>query len=59
MSMTAGLNKEDMTCWCPACGEIVEVYEDDLDSIVDDGHPEYWVHCPHCHQGFYVSEDYN
>ena len=57
--MTAGLNKEDMTCWCPACGEIVEVYEDDLDSVFDDGHPEYWVHCPNCHQGFYVSEDYN
>jgi len=59
MSMTAGLNAEEMICWCPACGEIVEVYEDDLDSIMDDGHPEYWVRCPNCHQGFYVSEDYN
>lgn len=57
--MTAGLNKEDMTCWCPACGEIVDVEEDDLDSIMDDGHPEYWVRCPYCHQSFYVSEDYN
>lgn len=59
MSMTAGLNKEDMICWCPACGEYVDVDEDDLDSILDDGHPEYWVHCPNCHQDFYVSEDYN
>jgi len=59
MSMVAGLNKEDMTCRCPSCGEIVEVYEDDLDSIMDDGRPEYWINCPHCHQGFYVSEDYN
>ena len=59
MSMTAGLHKEDMTCWCPACGEIVDVDDDEIDVYDEDGIPEYWVRCPYCHQSFYVSDAYN
>ena len=57
--MTAGLNKEDMTCWCPACGDIVDVEEDDFEGDYVFEYPEYDVTCPHCHQLFYVSEGYN
>ena len=59
MSLTAGLNKEDMTCWCPACGDIVDVEEDDFEGNYVFEYPEYDVICPRCHQMFYVSEGYN
>jgi Zn finger protein HypA/HybF involved in hydrogenase expression len=59
MSLVAGLNKEDMTCWCPACGDIVDVEEDDFEGDYVFEYPEYDVICPHCHQLFYVSEGYN
>ena len=59
MSMVAGLNKEEMTCWCPACGELVDVDNDEIDGYDENGIPEYLVYCPECHQGFYVSENYN
>ena len=59
MSMTAVLHKDDMTCWCPACGEYVYVNEDDIDEYDENGIPEYWVHCLECGQNFYVSEKYN
>ena len=57
MSMVANLNEDDMTC-CPACGEYIEVYEDDLDEYDEDGIPEYWVICPECYQSFYASKKY-
>lgn len=59
MSLVAGLNKEDMTCWCPACGNIVDVEEDDFEGDYVFEYPEYDVICPYCHQMFYVSEGYN
>lgn len=59
MSMVAGLNKEEMTCWCPACGELVNVNNGEIVEYDESGIPEYWVHCPECHQEFYVSENYN
>lgn len=58
MSMTANLNNEEMTCWCPACGEITDIYEDDLVGILPDGEKEYWVCCPECGQSFYASKSY-
>lgn len=59
MSLVAGLNKEDMICWCPACGEIVDVEEDAFEGDYVFEYKEYDVICPHCHQSFYVSEGYN
>lgn len=48
-----------MKCWCPACGECVDVYEEDLNCVLPDFQPEYEVVCPECGQSFYVSEDYD
>ena len=59
MSLVAGLNKEDMTCWCPACGDIVDVEEDDFEGNYVFEYKEYDVICHRCHQMFYVSEGYN
>ena len=56
--MTTNLNNEEMTCWCPACGNIMDVYEDDLVGILPDGEKEYWVCCPECGQSFYTSKSY-
>lgn len=50
---------DDMKCWCPACGECVDVYEEDLNCVLPDFQPEYEVVCPECGQSFYVSEDYD
>ena len=58
MSMVASLNKDDMTCWCPACGEIVDVEESDFNGYMPDGDKEYYVVCPECHQSFYAAESY-
>jgi Zn finger protein HypA/HybF involved in hydrogenase expression len=57
--MIAGLNKEEMTCWCPSCGELVDVDNDEIVGYDENSIPEYWVYCPECHQSFYVSENYN
>jgi len=59
MSMVANLNKEEMTCWCPACGEIVDVDESDFNQVMDNGDKEYSVYCPFCGQNFYAAESYN
>jgi len=58
MSMVASLHEDD-TCWCPACGEIVEdvSIDGDLSGTVD-GYPEYYMECPDCGQSFYVSKAY-
>lgn len=58
MSMTAGLNTEEMCCWCPACGEIVDIDETDFNQMLDDSNKEYYVECPYCNQSFYASESY-
>jgi endogenous inhibitor of DNA gyrase (YacG/DUF329 family) len=48
-----------MKCWCPACGECVDVLEDDFWETLSSGKLEYYVDCPECGQSFYVSEDYD
>lgn len=60
MSMVSGLRGEpdDMWAWCPACGEIVYIDEDDFWQTLDDGNPEYEVTCV-CGQSFYVSKSYD
>ena len=56
--MVANLHDDD-TCWCPACGEIVEdISFDGEPSGTVDGKPEYYVVCPDCGQSFYASEAY-
>lgn len=59
MSMVASLHEDD-TCWCPACGEIVEDVSDDGEPSYDavDGETEYYIECPYCGQSFYVSKAY-
>ena len=64
MSMVAGLRKDvtdgECYCWCPSCGEELDVDISDPDfDILDDGNKEWLMYCPECHQGFYVSESYN
>ena len=61
MSLVSRLwhENEDMKCWCPACGEFVNVYEEDLNCVLPDFQPEYEAVCPKCSQSFYVSEDYD
>lgn len=62
MSMVANLWHDydgDMCCWCPACGEKVDIDEDDECGKLDDGNKEYFVYCPDCGQGFYASKSYN
>lgn len=58
MSMVANLHKDDMTCWCPACGEIVDVETTDYNGLMDNGDKEYYVVCPDCGQSFYAAESY-
>jgi len=57
--MTANLSDHD-TCWCPACGALIEdaTLGEDPDGTMDDGTPEYWLHCPECGQSFYASKSY-
>lgn len=45
-------------CWCPSCGELVYIDEDDYYQTLEDGHPEYFLYCPKCNQGFYASKSY-
>ena len=61
MSLVSRLwwENDDMKCWCPSCGECVDVWEDDFLQTLDSGNPEYCVDCPECGQSFYVSEDYD
>ena len=61
MSLVSRLwwENDDMKCWCPACGECVDVWEDEFWQTLDNGKPEYCVDCPECGQSFYVSEDYD
>ena len=61
MSLVSRLwwENEDMKCWCPSCGECVDVWDEDFWQMLDDGNPEYEVVCPECGQSFYVSENYN
>ena len=59
MSMAANLNKENMTCWCPACGEIVDIDDGDFNGMMDNGDKEYYLECPSCGQSFYAAESYN
>ena len=61
MSMVSRLwwENDDMKCWCPACGECVDVWEDDFNENLPSGKPEYFLYCPECGQSFYVSEDYD
>ena len=58
MSMVALLNKDEMICWCPACGELVDVDESDFNQIMSNGDKEYCVDCPRCGQSFYAAESY-
>ena len=55
--MVANLHK-DWTCWCPACGEIVDVDKSDFCGMMNNGDKEYFLYCPECGQGFYVAESY-
>lgn len=59
MSMVSNLNKEEMTCYCPACGELVDVDECDFYCVMDNGDKEYYVECPDCGQSFYAAESYD
>lgn len=59
MSMVANLNRENMTCWCPACGEIVDVDEGDFNAVMSNSDKEYYLECPNCGQSFYAAESYN
>jgi len=61
MSLVSRLwwENEDMKCWCPLCGECVDVWDEDFWQMLDDGNPEYEVVCPECGQSFYVSKNYN
>lgn len=60
MSMTAYLHKDNdgMYAYCPACGEEIEVYEEDECGEVENGVKEYYVECPECGQSFYASTEY-
>lgn len=61
MSLVSGLSVDEddcMWCWCPACGEYVDVDEDEFVGDLDDGNPEYLVYCPECGQSFYASKSY-
>ena len=58
MSMVATLNKDTMECWCPSCGERVDVYESDFVQIMHNGDKEYSAFCPECGQSFYAAESY-
>ena len=62
MSMVARQWKDgygEMCCWCPSCGEMVYIDEDDYCQTLDDGNPEYFLYCPECGQGFYASKSYD
>ncbi len=58
MSLVSRLNKDTMECWCPACGERVEVNEDEFCQVLPDGDKEYYVYCSECGQTFYAAESY-
>lgn len=62
MSLVAGLSlDEDGYMWshCPACGEEIDIDEDDFNAVLDDGNNEYLLCCPDCGQMFYASKSYN
>ena len=62
MSMVASIWEDDdgyQYCWCPACGELVEVDDDEECGMLDDGNKEYFVHCCECGQNFYASKGYD
>lgn len=48
-----------MCCWCPACGELVYIDDDDEYAVLPDGNKEYFLYCPECGQGFYASKSYD
>lgn len=48
-----------MCCWCPSCGELVYIDDDDEYAVLDDGNKEYFLYCPECGQGFYASKSYD
>ena len=61
MSMVANLSINEigeMHCWCPACGERIEVDETDFCGTLPNGDEEYFLYCPECGQGFYAAESY-
>ena len=60
MSLVARLSSanDDAHCSCPACGEIVDVYEDDECGLLPSGEKEYYLECPSCGQSFYASSEY-
>ena len=47
-----------MHCICPKCGEVVYVYENDRDKVLEDGVDEYFVRCDDCGTWFNTSTDY-
>ena len=47
----------EMHCWCPACGEYCDVWEDEKCAVLPDGNDEYEVTCS-CGQSFYASKSY-
>ena len=57
MSLTTCIT-DDMECICPSCSEYIEIEDDDLVDILDDGNPEYLIFCPYCGQSFYASKSY-
>lgn len=61
MSLVSRLwyENDNMKCWCPSCGECVDVWEYDFYETLNSGKLEYCVDCPKCGQTFYVSEDYD
>jgi Zn finger protein HypA/HybF involved in hydrogenase expression len=50
---------EDMKCWCPSCGECIDIFEEDFWENLPSGKSEYCVSCPECGQSFYVAEEYD
>ena len=63
MSCTSNLFKSDngyMVTYCPACGERIEVYEDDKYDTLPDGTDEYEIWCTNedCQCHFYANVNY-
>ena len=63
MSCTSNLYESNdgyLVTRCPACGERIEVEEDDKCGILPDGTDEYELRCPNedCGCCFYANENY-